>query len=167
MALLDQIRSGSTFPWNFIPKWPITRGERVGELEVLSHHYNKTPQKANVAAAIAWHSQFPPGERVPDDLVCFQGGKTVEQSQLEPEKGMVWDEVSKGYNPYSIAANQVLFRALAGTILWSGMDKGPQAPRPSVLLLPRKKRSVNSTREMTPAVICIRSEHYSSLSQLP
>ena len=83
---------------------------------MLSTHYNKTPQKANVAAAIDWHNEFPPGERVPDDIVCFQDGWRVELSQLDPDKGMVWDEVSKGYNPNSIAANQAPFRALEGTI---------------------------------------------------
>ena len=59
VALLDHIRSGSMFPWNFVPKWPISRRERVDELEVLSEHYNNTPQRANVAAAIDWHKKIP------------------------------------------------------------------------------------------------------------
>lgn len=116
VALLDQIRSGSMFPWNFVPKWPISRRERVKELEVLSEHYNNTPQRANVAAAIYWHKKFPSGERVPDDVVCFQGGQRVEQSQLDPDGEIIWDEVSKGYNPNNIAANEALLRALEGTI---------------------------------------------------
>ena len=116
VALLDHIRSGSMFPWNFVPKWPISRRERVEELEVLSEHYNNTPQRANVAAAIDWHKKFPPGERVPGDVVCFQGGQRVEQSQLDPDGEIIWDEVSQGYNLNSIAANQAHFRDLEGTI---------------------------------------------------
>lgn len=49
-------------------------------------------------------------------MVCFQGGQRVEQSQLDPDGEIIWDEVSKGYNPNNIAANQALFRALEGTI---------------------------------------------------
>lgn len=37
----------------------LTHAKHNRELKVLSHHYMTTPQKDSIAAAKAWHSQFP------------------------------------------------------------------------------------------------------------
>lgn len=69
----------------------------------MSQHYNKTSQRENVDAARAWHGKFPPDEIVPDEIVTFQDGKIVKESELQPDGGAIWEEVSK-------------FRALRGEI---------------------------------------------------
>jgi hypothetical protein len=87
----------SKFPWNYEEKWPLTRAERLKELDDLSVHYSKTLQRANVDAAKLWHSRFPADQIVPSKQVSFQGGRIVEESEIRLENGVVWDEVSKGY----------------------------------------------------------------------
>ncbi|CRG83699.1 hypothetical protein PISL3812_01054 [Talaromyces islandicus] len=69
-----------SFPLGFEFKWPLTRAERVQELEeILSRHYFKTPQKNNIKAAIAYHAGFPPDEMIPDEHICFQDGKAMKE----------------------------------------------------------------------------------------
>ncbi|RJE20720.1 hypothetical protein PHISCL_06941 [Aspergillus sclerotialis] len=57
----------SKFPWNYDMKWPVTRAERIKELDDLFAHYKHTYHKDNVIAVKAWHSQFPPDQIVPRD----------------------------------------------------------------------------------------------------
>jgi hypothetical protein len=87
----------STFPWNYEEKWPLTRAERLRELDDLTPHYEKTLQKDNINASKAWHSQFPHDQIIPNERLIFQKGKKVEESEIQSENGVVWDEVSKGY----------------------------------------------------------------------
>lgn len=51
--------------------------------------------KDNIAAAINWHATFAPDDMVPADLVIFQNGKKIEESELRLEDGEIWEEVSK------------------------------------------------------------------------
>ncbi|GAD95831.1 hypothetical protein PVAR5_4477 [Paecilomyces variotii No. 5] len=74
------------------PKWPITRAERLEELEKMSPHYEKTDQRANLKAAKAWHVQFPPDEIVPEDTIYFVNGQKVDESGIDSHKGWVWEE---------------------------------------------------------------------------
>jgi hypothetical protein len=65
-------------------------------------------QRENIKGAIAYHAGFPPDEVIPDENVCFQDGKVVEVpvSEIDPEKGIVWCEVSsKGVLSYDIVAD--------------------------------------------------------------
>ena len=87
----------STYPWNYDEKWPLTRAERLQELDDLSPHYEKTLDKDNINAAKAWHSQFPHDQTVPNEMLIFQGGKKVKESEIDLRNGVVWCEVSKGY----------------------------------------------------------------------
>jgi hypothetical protein len=82
-----------SFPWDFQPKWPVTHGERLAELNQLSSHYEKTLQKDNIVAAKNWHAQFPPDEVVPNQVVWFQDGQKVDGSEIPEGEGMVWCEV--------------------------------------------------------------------------
>lgn len=107
----------SSFPFDFNPKWPLTRAERVQELEeLLSRHYFKTIQKDNIKSAIAYHKGFPPDQVIPDDeLVWFQNGKIIDESEIDGEKGTLWDEVSsKDVLSYEIFADQIYYRASVG-----------------------------------------------------
>lgn len=87
----------SSFPWNLEAKWPLTRRERIKELEELSEHYEKTAQKDNIRAARLYHAQFPLDEIVPEKDIFFQDGKQVEESEIKVDAGVIWDEVSGGY----------------------------------------------------------------------
>lgn len=58
----------------------------------MSSHYESTPQKDNVAAAINWHSRFPPDEIVPHETVMFQKGRKIEESEFRWEDGQPWEE---------------------------------------------------------------------------
>lgn len=49
--------------------------------------YKSTAQKDNIAAAKDWHSQFASDEMVPADLVIFQKGIKIEESDLRLEDG--------------------------------------------------------------------------------
>ena len=82
------------FPWNFPMKWPITRGERIHELQTLNEYYAHTSQAANIKAAIAWHSGFHADELVPAPLVWFQDGVIKEEADISDEAGVIWTEVS-------------------------------------------------------------------------
>ncbi|KAJ9194427.1 hypothetical protein DTO164E3_7312 [Paecilomyces variotii] len=82
----------SSFPWNFEAKWPLTRRERIKELEELSEHYEKTAQKDNIRAARLYHAQFPLDEIVPEKDIFFQDGKQVEESEIKVDAGVIWDE---------------------------------------------------------------------------
>lgn len=42
----------------------------------------KWPQAENIQAAKAWHSQFPLDEDVPDEIVRFQKGRKIEESEM-------------------------------------------------------------------------------------
>ncbi|QKX56908.1 uncharacterized protein TRUGW13939_04016 [Talaromyces rugulosus] len=89
----DRKGDWSSYPLDFEDKWPLTRAERVQELEeLLSRHYFKTMQRENIKGAIAYHAGFPPDEVMPDESVCFQGVKIVEVpvSEIDPEKGPPW-----------------------------------------------------------------------------
>lgn len=82
------------FPWDFQPEWPVTRAQRIDELKRIAPFYNGTHQPANIAAAIDWHAQFGPTEVVPADLVIFQGGKKVDEADVQQGEPP-WEEVSK------------------------------------------------------------------------
>lgn len=41
------------------------------------------------------NGKFPPDEIVPDEIVTFQDGKIVKESELQPDGGAIWEEVSK------------------------------------------------------------------------
>lgn len=58
----------------------------------MASHYEPTPQKENVAAAISWHSQFPPDELVPQTTVMFQKARKIEESEFRHEDGQPWEE---------------------------------------------------------------------------
>lgn len=94
-VIIEEVGFSPTFPHDFMGKWPLTRAERVQELDFLSQHYNQTSPRENIDAAKAWHSQFPPDVIVPDQIVTFQDGKIVKESELQPEGGPVWEEVSR------------------------------------------------------------------------
>ncbi|KAL1882448.1 hypothetical protein Plec18167_002864 [Paecilomyces lecythidis] len=79
------------FPWNYKLKWPLTRAERIKELDDLLAHYDKTEQAANVRAAKAWHAQFPPDQIVPEETICFQNGRKVDEID-DDNGGWVWEE---------------------------------------------------------------------------
>jgi hypothetical protein len=87
----------SSFPRNYQWKWPLTRAERLKELDELSARYDKTRQRANINAVKLWHSQFPKDQIIPDEVVTFQGGKRVDEAEIDLEGDVIWDEVSKGY----------------------------------------------------------------------
>ena len=107
----------STYPWNYDLKWPLTRVERLQELDNLTSHYEKTLQKDNINAAKAWHSQFPRDQTIPHELLIFQAGKKVRESDINLENGVVWCEVSKGYIvPCGISTDQAHFRVLPSMI---------------------------------------------------
>lgn len=86
--------SFNPFPWNFTPKWPLTRAERIHELQRVAPFYESTYQKENIAAAIHWHSQFGPYEICPEGLVFFRKGRMIEESEVRLEDGIPWPEVS-------------------------------------------------------------------------
>ena len=46
------------FPFS-TPKWPLTRAERIAELQEQLLFYAKANQGPNILAAMAYHSQFP------------------------------------------------------------------------------------------------------------
>lgn len=83
-----------TFSWNFKPKGPLTRAERVRELDELSCHYMRTLQKDNIMAVKAWHLQDPQEQIFPAKTVNFQNGKRIEESEINLENGEAWYEVS-------------------------------------------------------------------------
>ncbi|KAN0081848.1 hypothetical protein V8E54_003146 [Elaphomyces granulatus] len=85
--------------WNYQWKWPLTRAERLKELDELSVHYDKTPQRANINAVKLWHSQFPENQIIPCEVVTFQGGKKVDEAEIDLEDGVIWDELNKGKDP--------------------------------------------------------------------
>jgi hypothetical protein len=66
----------------------VIRAERIRELDL---------QRSNIIAAKSWHSKFPGDQIVPCELIAFQNGKIVQESDISLENGVVWDEVSKGY----------------------------------------------------------------------
>lgn len=57
-------------------------------------HYEGTHQTRNIPAAIAWHSEFPPDEIVPEGEVMFQKGKKIQESDFRWEDGVPWVEVN-------------------------------------------------------------------------
>lgn len=87
-------------------KWRLTRRERIYELDLMCKECEGTPQvEESIIAAKAWHSQFPLDEYVPRDLVSFQEGKKIDESELE--EGLVWTEVSGRYHHfYSMAVTK-------------------------------------------------------------
>ena len=81
-------------------KWPVTREERIKELENIAPFYKGTPHQENIVAAIAWHATFSPNETAPGELTFFQNGRKVEESQMRFEDGQPWVEVGKGPEVY-------------------------------------------------------------------
>ncbi|GAD98266.1 hypothetical protein PVAR5_6957 [Paecilomyces variotii No. 5] len=79
-------------PPNYEPKWPLTRAERIKELDDPSAHYDKTEQRDNIRAAKAWHAQFPPDQIVPEETICFVNGRRVDESEVDNHEGWVWEE---------------------------------------------------------------------------
>lgn len=75
-------------------KWPLTRRERIYELDLTCKEYEGT-QVENILAAKVWHPLFPLDEYVPRDLVSFQEGKKIDESELKG--GLVWSGVSGRY----------------------------------------------------------------------
>ena len=63
-------------------KWPITRRERIQELQTLNEYYGHTSQADNITAAIAWHSKFSADELVHALLALFQDKAIKEESDL-------------------------------------------------------------------------------------
>lgn len=92
-------------------KWPVTRGERIHELQTINQHYAQTSQAANVNAAIMWHLQFHADELVPSLVVWFQDGVMKEETDISDEAGDIWTEVS-GLPAFCccITADQIHFR---------------------------------------------------------
>ena len=89
-VIIEEVGFSPTLPHDFMGKWPLTRAERVQELDFLSQHYNQTRQRENIDAAKAWHSQFPPDEIVPDQIVTLNLGLVsllMGISMAEPEEG--------------------------------------------------------------------------------
>lgn len=119
-VIIGEVGFSSTFPHDFIGKWPLTRAERIQELDFLSQHYNQTSQSENIAAAKEWHGKFPPNETIPDDIVIFQDGKVVKMSELQPEGGPIWEEVSKCCTFRAvISVNTGVTRSLLRTTSWT------------------------------------------------
>lgn len=74
----------------------------------MSSHYESTPQKENVAAAINWHSQFPREQLVPYENVMFQKGKKIDESEFRSEDGQPWEEV--GYLMHGFQISDYLLK---------------------------------------------------------
>lgn len=79
-------------------KWPLTRRGRIQELDIMYEEFEGIPQVQNIQAAKVWHSQFPLGEYVQDEMVFFQKGKKIEKSELRA--GLIWNEVSERFILY-------------------------------------------------------------------
>lgn len=73
-------------------KWPLTRLERIQELDIMYKEMEGTPQVENIKAAKAWYSQFPLNEYVQDETVFFQKGRKIEESEMKAS--FIWSEVS-------------------------------------------------------------------------
>ncbi|KAJ9364498.1 hypothetical protein DTO280E4_1744 [Paecilomyces variotii] len=91
--------------WDKLPhyelKWPLTRAERLKELEEMSVHYEKTDQRDNIKAAKAWHAQFPPDQIVPEETIYFVNGQKVDESEVDDHEGWVWEEGAVGCDSMS------------------------------------------------------------------
>lgn len=94
--LLDKAAELESSPeQKFQRKWPVTRGERIEELNELSGHYEHITQKDNINAVKDWHSKFLLDQTITNETVFFQQGKRVEWSDLDDDHGVIWEEVSR------------------------------------------------------------------------
>lgn len=74
-------------------KWPLTREERIQELDELYPLYSHTPQAQNIIAAKKHHSQFPAEQIVPANMITFMEGKQIGESEVSLYSGQPWCEV--------------------------------------------------------------------------
>ena len=107
-------KDGGSVPFaDFIPKWPLTRGERIKELDRLQPLFEHTSQRDNIIAMKAWHARFPSDQVVPEETVWFERGKKVEKDDIVAGQCEVWEEVSQGL--YPICEMVYLKRSILGT----------------------------------------------------
>lgn len=93
-------------------KWPLTRQERMEELDQLYPLYADTPQAPNIIAAKDYHSKFPADQVVPETFVVFMDGREIDESEISMHKGQPWCEVWMHYNEIAIQDNLLFsFRA--------------------------------------------------------
>lgn len=66
--------------------------------------------------------QISSNETIPDDIVIFQDGKVVKMSELQPEGGPIWEEVSKCCTFRAvISVNTGVTRSLLRTTSWTAI----------------------------------------------
>ncbi|GFF75578.1 hypothetical protein IFM47457_03932 [Aspergillus lentulus] len=88
----------STEPWNLVPRWPITHGQRIAELKFLATFYGKRGQEENLQAAINWHSEFPQDALVGNESRYFQDGAVIDEFDIKSEGGPCWYEGPPDYD---------------------------------------------------------------------
>ncbi|KAF7130908.1 hypothetical protein CNMCM5793_003778 [Aspergillus hiratsukae] len=108
-------------PWDLVPRWPVTRRQRIAELKFLATFYNKEGQEANLSAAINWHSGFQPDEFCGYESACFQGGVIKDEAELGLEDE-IWYE-----GPSSAPAPPVA--TTEGTIYWTYRNPWDLVPK--------------------------------------
>lgn len=92
-------------------KWPLTRAERIRELERLAPFYESNAPKNNILTARAYHAQFPVEELVPAMRV-FCNGQIVDRSKMRLSEGPTWREVWICYAASFIVTYPPGFRAV-------------------------------------------------------
>jgi hypothetical protein len=73
-------------------KWPLTRKERIAELEPLLRNEHWEQNFANIKAAIEWHGRFDGDTFCDATLISFQHGRKLESLE-ELTSGAQWVEV--------------------------------------------------------------------------
>lgn len=75
-------------------RWPLTRGQRMKELDQLLSDYKSTHQLENILAARTYHSQFPAHGYIPLAVISFMEGKIVDESwDIYALRGPAWSDV--------------------------------------------------------------------------
>ena len=77
-------------PRNVEPKWPLTHGERVVELQNVLQDPQKAIFHENIRAAIKYHPGFGQQELCSEQLIYFQNGRQVSEDERD---GICWMEV--------------------------------------------------------------------------
>lgn len=86
-------------------KWPLTREEKMEELDQVYPLYADTPQAPNIIAARDYHSKFPADQVVPETIVVFMDGRQIDESEISMHKGQPWCEVWMHNNEIAVQDN--------------------------------------------------------------
>lgn len=80
--------------------WPLTRKERIQELDELYPLYCHSGQEKNIIAAKEYHSQFPADQIIPATLILFVDGRQVDEDDpnISMPLGRSWYEVCKHFS---------------------------------------------------------------------